>query len=58
MGYHKYNIKMMKQLKQLQGIPLHMSCIWPPSCYWTDFDICHHKLSTIIIELGQHNPQP
>jgi hypothetical protein len=31
MGYHKDNIRVMKQPKQLQAIPLHMSYTWPLS---------------------------
>jgi len=35
MGYHKDNIRMMKQPKQLQGTPLHMNYI--PFFCWIDW---------------------
>ncbi len=37
MNYHKDNIEMMKQPKQLQNNPPHMSYIWPPSCCQIDW---------------------
>jgi hypothetical protein len=37
MGYHKDNIRMMKQPKQLQSTPPHMSYTWPSFCCWTNW---------------------
>jgi hypothetical protein len=59
MGFHKNNIIIMNLLEQQQGIRPHMNYILPLS-YWNNWHIiiCHHQLSTIIVKLGKHGPQP
>jgi len=49
MGYHRDNVKMMKQPKQLQSIPPHMSYTWPLFCCWTDLHMPPQLLTIIII---------
>jgi hypothetical protein len=38
--------------------PLHMSCIWLPSCYWTNWHMPPQAFSPIVIKLNKHSSRP